>query len=240
MKTRSIKTSLSCLILLSLAVLASAQEVQALRELQKDLPKIKSKASFYFIEKGIEITSFSLVSEFKVASPAGAPIMDIYETAEKTARKSGANALRLQHLENDYSQAIFEAYRLSDTDIERLQSSIERNTFYIFAGDKFESPEYYVFEVNGAAKSLKNGTYYAYTLKPGEHVKLRKGTVTGTIMWMKWKQDQLPNYYSIHGFYDEPVVKRTTVSESTKVGKFKPVESSFGAFLAEVLTPAPE
>ena len=235
------KKYLPAALLLLLAIVAQAQDIEFLQRSQKTFTKIKSKASFHYLRDEMDSSALTRVGVFKITAPAMSSIKDIYEKAEDTARKSGANAIRLQHLEKDYSSAIFEAYLLTDQEIVKNQSYIEKNTFFVFAGEQFQSPvSYYTFEINGAAKSLKNGTYFRYTLKEGEQVKLRKGTVTGTIMWVKWRPEQLPNYFTIHGFYDEPAVKRTTVSESTKVGKFKPLDSAFGAFLADVLTPAPE
>ena len=89
--------------------------------------------------------------------------------------------------------------------------------------------------MNGIGKTIKNGTYYKYELHEGEQVKLKKGTVTGTIMWVKWKPNQMPNYYTIRGFSDQAVVKRTTQSESFKEGKFHNVDTGLAGLLVAVL-----
>ena len=187
------------------------------------------------MNEGMDTTAVTYVATYEVTSPTKASIEKIYRIAQKEARSSGANTLRLKSISEDYSSALFEAYLLDDDAVQKNRTLAEKNVFYIFGGEKFDSPAYYSFELNGAGKSIKNGTYFKYTLKEGEQAKLRKGTVSGTVMWVKWRQNQMPSYFSIHGYVDEPVVKRTTQSQSFRPGKFPHVESSLGAFLSKVL-----
>jgi hypothetical protein len=214
---------------------AFAQELRTITSGAKDLPKIKSKESFLFLNDELDTATLTFVATFEIKSPPKSSVEKIFEVAEKEARSSGANALRLKSISEDYATTIMEAYFLDDDAIQKNRILAEKNVFYVFAGEKYDAPAYYSFEFNGAAKSIKNGTYIKFSLKEGEQAKLKKGTVSGTVMWVKWRTNQLPNYFSIHGFTKEPVVKRTTQSQSFRPGKIADVENALGAFLVKVL-----
>lgn len=218
-----------------LSCTAFAQELRTLATGTQNLKKLKSKEVFNFMNDGMDTTSLTYVATYEVQSPAKASIEKIYSVAQKEARNAGANTLRLKSISEDYSITVFEAYAMDADAVQINRNLSEKNVFYIFGGEKYDAPAYYSFEFNGAGKTIKNGTYFKYTLKEGEQVKLKKGTVSGTIMWVKWIQNQMPSYFSIHGYVDEPVVKRTTQSQSFRPGKFPHVESSLGAFLSKVL-----
>lgn len=215
-----------------------AQELHIVRQSGSAFPKLNARETFYFLEETIDTVALPFVACIKVTTKENPSVEALYDKIKGKARELGANAFYL--LEHDDASLLVNLYRANKEALSKNNELKPKNTFYIFAGEKSENKEYYGFELNGASKTIKNGTYFHYTLKEGERVKLKKGTVTGTTMWINWKPDQLPNYYSIHGFHKEPVVKRTTVSTSERPSKFVPIEDGLGALLTRVLTPQTE
>ncbi len=187
------------------------------------------------MEDDLDTTKLTFVASYEIVSEPKPSLEKIFKVAESAARNAGANAFRLKSISEDYNHTLIDAYFLDETAIQKNWELTDKNVFYVFGGEKYDTPAYYSFECNGAGKTVKNGTYFKYTLKEGEQVKLKKGTLAGTTMWVKWKPNQLPGYFSIHGFTKEVVVKRTTQSQSFRPGKFPAVESSLGAFLVKVL-----
>ena len=171
-------------------------------------------------------------------SNPGGKLESIYDEVVKQSRSLGANGIRMVHLAEDYSAGEVEFYKLGDPLLEANELLTPGNTLYVFAGEKLDAADYHTFECNGVSRSVKNGTYFTYALKEGEQIKLRKGTVAVTVMWVKWKPDARPTFITIHGFHKEPVVKRTTQSPSVKPGKFNSVDIELGKFLIQMLDPS--
>lgn len=227
-------------ILVSLVVTfasASAQQIAILKEGIKNLSRQKTDAPFYFLEPGIDTSKLSFIGAWQLSPSENRLVEPMYKKLKEQAKKIGANAFRLRNFDAANFMMTVEVYFVGDRSVEQNELLKPANIIYLFAGEPNEKTEYYSFEFNGAPKSIKNGTYYKYTLREGEQVKLKKGTVTGTVMWVKWKPEPSSHYLSIHGFYNEPVVKRTTVNESFKTGKFTPIEEPLGRLLTFVLTP---
>lgn len=228
------KYILSILIVLTGSV-AIAQNLDVIDHAAAEFSKLKSNDEFFFLNEDQDTTAVDYVATYSITSPPKSFVEKIFHAAEDRAKKDGANGLRLVRIADDYTDAVFRAYHMNDGAIEKHKIQTPKNVVFVFAGEKYDNPMYHTFEFNGAAKSIKNGTYFKYTLKEGEQAKLKKGTVAGTIMWAKWRQQGLPTYVSIDGFYAPPVVKRTTQSPSGKQGKFYTVDSALGAFLVRVL-----
>lgn len=230
-----VRVTLFTIVCFFIAKSSFSQEVKVVRKSGEQRTRIKASEQFHFLSNELDTSRVRFVATIQVVTTETPSMEKIYLLIKDEAQKLGANAIRLNSLSDSTHSLLADAY-FADGEALKLNRSLKpRNVFYIFAGDKSEKATYYSFEFNGGAKTLKNGTYFEYALKEGEQVKLKKGVVAGTTMWIKWKPDQLPLYYSIHGFYKEPVVKRTTVSESVKPGKFLPVESDLGDFLVAVL-----
>jgi hypothetical protein len=227
----------NCLLLLSVIIafqVSSAQDVKITKHSDKNFPKTKNKAAFHYLEPSLDTTNLTHIATMEVSALKNPSLFSMYKKMRDEAKHMGANAFRVKR----YSQAtlllVVDVYRISENTIDQNDLKKINNTIYVFAGDPFEKSAYYTFEMNGIGKSVRNGTYYKYGLHQGEQVKLKKGTVTGTIMWVKWQPNQLAHYYSIHGLSDEVVVKRTTQSESFKEGKFVTVERGLGDLLVSI------
>jgi hypothetical protein len=225
------------LLLLSIFVfqVSLSQDVKITKHSDKKFPKTKNKAEFHYLEPSLDTTNLTHIATLEVSALKNPSLYGMYKKMRDEAKRMGANAFRVQK----YSQAtillIVDVYRVSENIIDQNILKKVNNTIYVFAGDPFDKSTYYNFEMNGIGKSVRNGTYFKYGLHQGEQVKLKKGTVTGTIMWVKWKPNQLAHYYSIYGLSDKAVVKRTAQSESFKEGKFITVERGLGDLLVSVL-----
>lgn len=217
------------------ALIAHAQDLRVIDKSAVEHTKTKSNDPFFFVSDEQDTTELEYVATYQITSLPKSFVEKIYDAAEGQAKKDGANGLRLMSISDDYTNAVFTAYQLNEEAINRNKILTPKNIVYVFAGEKYDDATYHTFEFNGAGKSIKNGTFFKYTLKEGEQAKLRKGTVAGTIMWAKWHPQGLPTYVSINGFYKPPVVKRTTQSPSVKQGKFYTVNNALGAFLVKVL-----
>ena len=223
-------TSSLLALLVSIGV-TKAQEIRVLRKAAAGAPKAKGD-NFYCLEPGIDTTTLVHIATIEIHSLPPVSVERAYEKAKAYARQAGGNSFLFLKADSSYQTIRMNLYRAGSKELAVNKGLEPKNTFFIFAGERSEKPEYYSFEYNGAAKSIKNGSYFTYRLKEGESVKLKKGMIAGTTMWLKWKPNQSPDFYSIHGFFKEPVVKRTTVNQPVRPGKFTPVEKSFGRFLS--------
>jgi hypothetical protein len=228
--------SLLILVIFGMLGMAHSQNVEIIYRSSDNLNKIKNKTAFHFIEKGLDSTRLTYVARMKVKASGNPSLASLYSKMKSEGKKLGANAFRLLQFD-PADQSLTVDLCLAKEDVINVNNLLKPlNTVTIFAGDIYEKTAYFSFEFNGGVRTLKNGTYFKYKLREGEQAKLKKGTVTGTTMWIKWKPNQLPNYYTIHGFSKEAIVKRTTVSQSSKPGKFMPVEAGLGAMLSVILT----
>ena len=216
---------------------ANSQEITIVSKASDSFARQKSDTDIEYLERGIDTAKLTFVATVKLAMPSGKGVADAYDLLSKEARALGANSYMISHINEDHTDATLQLYLVSEKILSYNNGLKPQNTFYIFGHDRDGAESYDHFELNGAAQSLRNGTYFKYELKRGEQVKLRKGTVTGTTMWIKWKPDQQAGYHSLSGFYKHPVVKRTAVTQADKPGKFLPVESSLGRSLTSVLFP---
>lgn len=163
--------------------------------------------------------------------------MALYRRLESVSKKAGANAFQLVSFDASVVTIVADLYAMSDDMVDRNNMLKPMNTVFVFAGDLYDKTSHDAFEFNGTVQNLRNGTYFSYTLNEGEKAKLKKGTVTGTTMWITWKPNQLPSYYSIRDYGKKNVVKRTTVSQAARPGKFVRVEPALGAMLRTVTDP---
>lgn len=220
------------IVLLLLARAVEAQEIRITHQAPKDFAKIKSSHPFYFLQPGIDTTTVTYVATLVISSSATTPALRIYNKIEDQACTLGANSFGITtHTATQLEVNLY----LASEDAVTAQEPLPRNTLYIFGHDRDEAKAYDYFEINDVSKSIQGGTYYQYELKEGEQIKLKKGNITGTVLWVKWKPEGSTHYYSIHGFYKPPVVKKTTVSRAVKAGKFTSLDGRLGAFLATVL-----
>ena len=219
-------------VVLFLALSSFAQNIRVIKKSETSFPKLKKKDYFHLLEKEMDTTRVTFVATLEITPPGNYNLLTVYNKIQNEAKKIGANAFKVQQY-NAYGMFI-NVFFADNEALEKNRELKPRNTFYIFAeGD--QPSNYYDFELNGGMKSLPGGTYIEYKLNEGEHVKLKKGNITGTFMWIKWKPDQFPSYYSIHGFYNEAVVKRTRVNDPSQLDKFIALDSDLGAFLVQVL-----
>lgn len=226
------------LFLVSFACIAhnvSSQEIAIIDRSEKKFRKVGSKAPFYFVEDDLDTAILSYVARLKIQSQENPSLLVMYARLKSEARKLGANAFRIYRFDQSRIALTVDLYLAQGEAIERNNLLKTMNTVYVFAGDAYEKTSYFAFEFNGSVKTLRNGTFFKYHLREGEQVKLKKGTVTGTTMWIKWKPNQLPHYYSIHGFGKEAVVKRMTVSQASRPTRFITVEGGLGALLSNAL-----
>ncbi|HEX5171435.1 MAG TPA: hypothetical protein VFW11_19795 [Cyclobacteriaceae bacterium] len=229
------KKYLPILLIVMIFGTAAAQDVVVVQKSEKEFRKAKSKEPFQYLESGIDSTRLTYVATLEVSGLNNPSLFDMFKKLKDQAKRLGANSYKLRKYSQATIHIVADVYRAPEEVLDQNKTLKPQNTIFVFAGDPFEKTGYYTFEMNGIGKTVKNGTYYKYTLHEGEQVKLKKGAITGTIMWVKWKPNQLPNYLTIRGFNDEAVVKRTTQSESFKEGKFHTVDSGLAGLLVSVL-----
>ena len=197
--------------------------------------RIGARAPFHYLEEGLDTAQLSYVARVKVSSPVKPSLLPLYGELESQSKKAGANAFRLVQFDQSGVAITADLYFIGEDAVNRNNMLKPPNTIYIFAGDPYEKTTYDAFEFNGGVHNLRNGTFFKYVLDEGEKAKLKKGTVTGTTMWINWKPNQLPSYYSVRGFGEKTVVERTSVSQASRPGKFLDVEPALGALLMRVL-----
>ncbi|HEY4655311.1 MAG TPA: hypothetical protein VIH22_12395 [Cyclobacteriaceae bacterium] len=221
-----------------LCILASgrAQTFEILSGSENHLGRVRSKAPFHFVEEDLDTALLTFIARVRITDPVNPSLYALYNGLKSEGKKLGANAFKLRQFDQSGMTIVADLYFARDDVVNRNNLSKPQNTVYVFAGEPYGKTAYFSFEFNSTVRNLKNGTYFRYQLEEGEQAKLKKGTVTGTTMWVKWKPNQLPNYYSIYGFGEKAVVKRTTVSQSARPTRFEPLESALGAMLAAVLT----
>jgi len=222
---------LACILSLY-GTIACSQKVEFLRDPVEPAHRVGGTAPFHFIEDGLDTTLLSYVATVKVSAPDKPSVMTLYRTLKSTSRKVGANAFRLIRFDLSAVAITADLYFMGDDVVDKNNMLKPQNTIYVFAGDLYEKTAYDAFEFNGTVQNLRNGTFFMHRLHEGEKAKLKKGTVTGTTMWIAWKPNQLPAYYSIRGLDKKTVVKRNNVSRSAKPGRFAKLEPALGAMLA--------
>jgi hypothetical protein len=215
------------------AFAASGQNVEFLKGPFSTGHKIGLNAPFHFVEEKFDTAELDYVGQMRVDGFTS--LRSMYHVLEKHAKKNGANGFRLANFDRAAATLVADLYFLSEHAVVRNNMLKAHNTVYIFGGDLYGPTTHDAFEFNGSVRNIRNGTYFKYTLAEGEKAKLMQGTITGTVMWISWKPNQLPSYYSVRDFGEKAVVKRTTVSRSGRPGKFVEVESGLGALLGVVL-----
>lgn len=233
------RTHILIAILWIQAFTTAAQDSEFLKGPFNSGHKIGFKSPFHFVEDGLDTARLEFVGQLRV-TPAGTPsLRSMYRELETRAKKSGANAFRLVGFDRTVPTLTADLYYLSEEAAARNNMLKAHNTVYVFGGDLYGPTTHDAFEFNGKVENIRNGTYFKYTLGEGEKAKLMKGTITGTIMWISWKPNQLPAYYSVRDFGEKTVVKRTTVSQSATPGKFIEVDRALGALLAVIMDQVP-
>lgn len=220
------------------ALAVGAQDSEFLTGPYSSGRKVGFKAPFHFVEDGLDTTQLDFVGRIRVSSGGDPSLRSLYREMETRARKSGANAFRLVAFDRPGLTLTADLYFLSDDAAAKNNMLKAHNTIHVFGGDLYGPTTHDAFEFNGKVENIRNGTYFKYTLAEGEKAKLMKGTITGTVMWISWKPNQLPAYYSVRAFGEKAVVKRTTVSRSARPGKFIEVDRALGALLAAILDEA--
>lgn len=213
----------------------SAQDSEFLKGPSNTGRKVGFKAPFHFVEEGLDTAQLEFIGRLRVSSGDKPSMRSMYRELERRARKTGANAFRLISFDKPGVVLTADLYFLTDDAVSQNNSLKDRNTVFVFGGDLFGSPTTDAFEFNGRVRNIRNGTYFKYTLAEGEKAKLMKGTITGTVMWISWKPNALPSYYSVRDFGEKAVVKRTSVSQSARHGKFIEVDRALGALLAAIM-----
>ncbi|MFO7256533.1 MAG: hypothetical protein DIU61_002500 [Bacteroidota bacterium] len=214
---------------------ASGQSVEFLKGPFSNEKKLGLKSPFHFIEEKLDTAELDYIGRVRVTPGSVASLRSMYLALEKQAKKNGANAFRLISFDRPGTAIIADLYFLSDDTVARNNMLKAHNTVYVFGGDLYGPETHDAFEFNGQVRNIRNGTFFKYKLREGEKVKLTKGTITGTVMWISWKPNQLPAYYSVRDFGEKAVVKRTEVSQAAKPSKFIELDRALGALLVAVL-----
>lgn len=227
---------LACILSLY-GTIAYSQKVEFLRDPVVPARRVGGTAPFHFVEDGLDTTLLSYVASVKVSAPDKPSVLALYRTLKSTSRKIGANAFRLLRFDPSGVAITADLYFITDDMVDNNNMLKPKNTIYVFAGDFYQKTSTNdAFEFNGTVQNLRNGTFFVYSLQEGEKAKLKKGTVTGTTMWITWKPNQLPAYYSIRELDKKTVAKRNNASRPAKPGRFTKLEPALGALLGTVVS----
>jgi hypothetical protein len=174
-----------------------------------DLKNIPVGKQFVFIEPEADTSQTQFVATILAKDDyRNTSIESLYFEILKQANKLGANCYKLKSFSRDTLKftlnhetvLILDCYYSSDTALAANINNYEKNVVYIFGKEK-KGDKAMAFNLNGESKSIKSGTYYKIALEEGKELKVNKGgPIAGATMWLNWKKDKQPAFYSLSSF----------------------------------------
>lgn len=174
-----------------------------------DKNNLPTSKKFIFIDSTIDISNTQFVATILAKDDyRNTTIESLYFEILKQANKLGANCYKLKTFSRDTLKfslnhktvLTLDCYYASDSVLTANISKYEKNVVYVFGKEK-KDDKTMTFKLNGETKSIKSGTYYKIVLEEGKEFKVNKGgPVGGATMWLHWKRDRQPSFYSLSSF----------------------------------------
>lgn len=220
------------LVFAGLAV--SGQEVSVMR--QGEFVPDETPKTFTFASLPDDIIRGKFIASFK-ASTGGKKksIVSAFYDIRKHAMKMKANAFVFQAYEptgENSHDLVIDAYYIpgiEDSPVDTVYS----NKVYIFC-DERKSDAVYSIKADNQKVAFRSGTYLEYALTEGQTLKLSKGGFTGMTLFLKYRENKEPQFFSISSF-GVGAAPPGVMGASLNTGRFEPVGKNLGLLLINCL-----
>ena len=149
----------------------------------------------------------------------------------------GANSFRVEGVKNvnDTISVNVSVFYIADSIVEDITELYPNNMVYVI-GDIDKNKKAKRIKFNKVKVELDPLEYLAYQNEIGEKAILSIGGFLGAKVWIKGKEDKLPQYFSLSGFGVGPgITPNPGVGINFNTGRIHPVDMSFGQFLIVIL-----
>lgn len=230
---------LNLLFFLSLSIIAKCQNVELIAK-SNYAPVNEKQKAFCFIDNKIDTTNFIYIATYKafIGKSKKDNISNSFFLIRKMANKIGANSFCLKSFESDSSgilNFVLDTYQTNDATLELNFANQPKNKVYIFCDEK-PTNETYSIKINNEKTEFKSGTFLSYELKEGQELKLNKGGLTGTTVWVKYQKDKPASFFTITGLgLGGAIPPPGTVGLSFNTGRFNSIDAGLGLLLIKFL-----
>ena len=229
-------------LLLSSAHLIFSQTTEILQRSDKQYTK-KGK-DFACLNAATDTAALAFVARIKATGKKNkGGIQSLYFTIQTKAKTMGANAFKLHEFvrndSTDETLLVLDAYYGTHEVLRANAGQHDKNIIIIFGGEKSRETEKFSFKVNSDKKVIKSGTFFRYSLKEDEEVKISAGGLTGSSMWFKWKENKLVIFLILFGFgVGGGNASTGSAGVSSKTRQLNFVDANLGYLLIQLLRPA--
>jgi hypothetical protein len=181
---------------------ALSQDIRIIN--QGDGRELPVSTIFTFLEPIVNMGQVEFVAtiEARIESKSGA-LEKLYSAIRKRAVGMGATCYKFNAFSRPDSIRetilVLDCYYAGETIMKFNAENQSLNTIFIF-GNEAPGDKSITFHLNGEPKIISGGSYFKYELKDGEEVKINKGGFTGATVFIKWKTNQQPLFYTLSGF----------------------------------------
>ena len=170
-------------------------------------------------------------------------IQSLYFAIQTKAKSMGANAFQLQEFirndSTDEASLVLDTYYGTNDALRANAGQHDKNIIIIFGGEKSGETEKFSFKVNSDKKTIRSGTFFRYSLKEDEEVKISAGGLTGSSMWFKWKENKPATFLTLSGFgVGGGNAPTGPAGVSSKTRQLNFVDANLGYLLIQLLRPA--
>lgn len=227
------------LLLITLATLHSfSQRVEIITK--ADIKNLPEGEMFAYIEPTTDTSRIEFVATILARDIyENTTIENLYSGIREAATKLGANCYKIKSFErgNSGKETVLtlDCFVADEITLTQNTANHEKNVVYIF-GNEREDDETLTFKVNGETKEIKAGTYFKFTLKPGEKLKINNGGITGESIKLQWEKDKHPAFYTLSGIEVSPLVRPPSFGIRVSTGSINKIKIiSVGYLLTQLL-----
>ncbi len=191
--------------------------------------------TFTFASQPDDIIRAEFIASFKaVTGGKKNSLVAVFYDIRKQAMKMKANAFVLQAYEpagENSHNLVIDTYYIPG--IADSPDTAYYNKVYIFC-DERKSDAVYSIKADNRKEEFRSGTYLEYTLADGQTLKLNKGGFTGMSLFLKYRENKEPQFFTISSF-GVGVTPPGVMGASFNTGRFEPVEKNLGLLLIRCL-----
>ncbi len=225
-------------ILFSLfSMISYAQEVKIIDK-SDNSSKAINPDEFYYIDNQYELQDEIYVATISgyVTNSGKSILSNLFNTLWQKANELGANSFRIENVKKGVDTIAIEisVYNLTDIQFDEVVRLYPTNMVYVIGDiDKSQTPKKIKF--NNEKLELAPMEFIAYQNEIGKEAILSIGGFLGAKVWIKGRDNRLPEYLSLSGFVVGPG-RHGEIGLSFNTGRIYPVDLNFGLFLINVLT----
>ena len=233
------------IILIFTFIKLPAQDVTILRT--SDTTIHSSDKYFSFIQPATDTSKLIYVKTIrasqKLKKKKQAVLSALYAAIREKAKEYNANCFRLNNYGIiDSSKTIFldlDTYYAEEAVLKVNSNNRPKYGVYILGGESNDTTKSRLLTVNDGEKTIREQSYYFYSLNPGEQLKLSKGGLIGTTATLQGRIDRYVEFYSIGGLtlansqYYQP-----GISVGFTAGTISFVDEDFGYLLLNIFSPS--